>query len=68
MDFFVGRLGFRVEVIFPAEQPTTASLSGYGLRLRLVPGHGDPGTIRLACEGLDASADRMLVAPNGTRV
>lgn len=68
MDFFVGRLGFRVEVIFPAEEPRTASLSGYGLRLRLAPGHGDPGTIRLACEGLDVSADRMLVAPNGTQV
>jgi quercetin dioxygenase-like cupin family protein len=68
MDFFVSRLGFRVEVIFPAEEPSTASLSGYGLRLRLAPGEGDPGTLRLACDGLDPSTDRVLVAPNGTRV
>ena len=61
---FFERLGFRVETIFPAEEPHTASLSGHGLRLRLAPGSGDPGTIRLACEGAGA----VLTAPNGTRV
>jgi quercetin dioxygenase-like cupin family protein len=67
LDFFVG-LGFRVETIFPAEEPHTASLSGQGLRLRLAPGDGDPGTIRLACERPDGVAGRVLIAPNGTRV
>ncbi len=62
--FFVERLGFRVETIFPAEEPHTASLSGHGLRLRLAPGSGDPGQIRLACGGAGA----VLTAPNGTRV
>jgi quercetin dioxygenase-like cupin family protein len=66
LDFFVGRLGFRVETIFPAEEPQVASLSGHGLRLRLEPGDGDPGVIRLACD--DPGADRLLVAPNGTRI
>jgi quercetin dioxygenase-like cupin family protein len=61
---FFERLGFRVETIFPAEEPHTASLSGHGLRLRLAPGSGDPGQIRLACEGAGA----VLTAPNGTRV
>ena len=62
LDFFVGELGFRVETIFPADDPKVASLSGHGLRLRLAPGAGDPGVIRLA------GAPRVLTAPNGTRI
>jgi uncharacterized protein YjlB len=68
LDFFVGRLGFRVETIFPAEDPQVASLSGHGLRIRLAPGSGDPGLIRLACEDPGPPAERLLVAPNGTRI
>jgi len=68
LTFFVDELGFRIEVIFPAEEPTTASLSGHGLRLRLAPMGGDPGVIRLACKGLKVGDPRVLVAPNGTRV
>jgi quercetin dioxygenase-like cupin family protein len=64
LEFFIGELGFRVETIFPAEAPTVASLSGHGLRLRLAPGNGAPGRIRLACSG--ESAGRVLTAPNGT--
>jgi len=58
---FFERLGFRIETIFPADNPRVASLSGHGLRLRLAP-QGDPGWIRMvgACE--------PLVAPNGTRI
>jgi catechol 2,3-dioxygenase-like lactoylglutathione lyase family enzyme len=63
LDFFVRGLGFRIEAIFPADDPQTASLSGHGLRLRLEPGGGDPGVIRLA-----SGAGGVLVAPNGTRV
>ena len=66
LDFFTARLGFRIETIFPAEEPHTATLSGHGLRLRLAPGAGDPGVIRLACE--TPEGERVLVAPNGTRV
>jgi quercetin dioxygenase-like cupin family protein len=66
LAFFVERLGFRIETIFPAEEPQVASLSGHGLRLRLAPGDGDPGIIRLACD--DPGADRLLIAPNGTRI
>ena len=64
LDFFVDRLGFRVEAIFPAEDPHTASLSGHGLRLRLTPEGGGPGTLRLPCE----HGGEVLTAPNGTRV
>jgi len=66
LAFFVGELGFRIETIFPAEEPTVASLSGYGTRLRLAPGDGEPGRIRLACDLSKADARRWLTAPNGT--
>jgi quercetin dioxygenase-like cupin family protein len=67
LSFFVDQLGFRVETIFPAEEPQVASLSGHGLRIRLAPG-GDPGVIRLACRDLPAHSPRTLTAPNGTRI
>ncbi|MBW8814751.1 MAG: hypothetical protein JF588_15125 [Caulobacterales bacterium] len=63
LAFFVGELGFRIEAIFPADEPQVATLSGHGLRLRLAPG-GDPGALRLP----SPDAGRVLVAPNGTRI
>ncbi len=59
LEVFVGELGFRIETIFPADDPQVATLSGHGLRLRLAPG-GDPGVIRMAGVG------EAFVAPNGT--
>jgi len=64
LAFFTGALGFRVETIFPADDPQVASLSGYGLRLRLAPGDGDPGRIRLPCGAPGETP--VLTAPNGT--
>ena len=61
LEFFVGELGFRIETIYPADDPQVACLSGHGLRLRLAPG-GDPGTLRMSGEA------RTLIAPNGTRI
>jgi len=66
LAFFTDVLGFRIETIFPAEEPTTASLSGHGLRVRLSPEVGDPGVIRLACRTPPTSG--ALVVPNGTRI
>jgi quercetin dioxygenase-like cupin family protein len=66
LEVFVGRLGFRIETIFPADDPQVAVISGHGLRLRLAPGAGAPGVIRLAADPLPD--DRTLTAPNGTRV
>ena len=68
LTFFTQRLGFRVEVIFPAEAPSTASLSGHGLRLRLAPGGSGAGVIRIPCAALPEPADRVQIAPNGTRI
>jgi quercetin dioxygenase-like cupin family protein len=63
LEFFT-ELGFRLESIFPADAPSVAVLSGFGLRVRLEPRSGNPGVLRLAGEG----APRTLSAPNGTRV
>jgi quercetin dioxygenase-like cupin family protein len=68
LAFFVDRLGFRVETIFPAEEPAVASLSGHGLRIRLAPGSGGAGLIRVACRELPPAAERVMTAPNGTVV
>lgn len=35
LEFFTHQLGFRLDVIFPADAPTTAIISGYGKILRL---------------------------------
>ena len=35
LDFFVDRLGFRLECISPADDPRTALISGHGLRILL---------------------------------
>jgi quercetin dioxygenase-like cupin family protein len=67
LGFFCERLGFRVDAIFPADDPAQALLVGHGLRIRLQRGGvGSPGHLRLRCRGLGAT--RELIAPNGTRV
>ena len=68
LAFFTGELGFRVETIFPADDPVTAVISGHGLRLRLEPGDGGAGAIRLPCPVPPARDERVRVAPNGTHV
>lgn len=71
LAFYGDRLGFRLESIFPADDPAVAVMAGHGLRIRLERGADDaPGTIRLLCERPEefASGVTELVAPNGTRV
>jgi mannose-6-phosphate isomerase-like protein (cupin superfamily) len=71
LEFFTDRLGFRVAAIYPADDPRTVVVSGYGLRLQLQKnGHGDPGSIRLLCDDPTAIGDGAteLTAPNGTRI
>ena len=44
------QLGFRVDTISPADDPTIASVSGFGTRFRLVRDASRPGgTLRLTC-------------------
>lgn len=50
MPFFQ-TLGFRLDMIWPADDPATAIMSGYGLRLRLERGQGAmPGRIRILAD------------------
>ena len=71
LPFYTKTLGMRLDMIYPADYPQVAVLSGHGVRLRIEKGAAEaPGTIRLLCEDPDevAGGARELVAPNGTRV
>jgi mannose-6-phosphate isomerase-like protein (cupin superfamily) len=65
LGFFTRELGWRVEAIFPADDPQVAVVSGLGTRLRLdARASGDPGTLRIHAAGRTGT----LTAPNGTRI
>ncbi|MFZ5710854.1 MAG: cupin domain-containing protein [Pseudomonadota bacterium] len=70
IPFFTGRLGMRLERIFPADNPRAAVFSGHGLRLRLETGEGPAGTIGILANDpvLIAGGAMVLTAPGGTRV
>ncbi len=70
LAFYVDRLGFRVDSIFPADEPAVAVLRGYGLRLRLDPdAPPSPATLRISASDLAALGGAgRLVAPDGTTV
>ena len=71
LAFFIERLGFRVAMIFPADAPSVAVISGYGLRVRLErDSEGPPGVLRIMCRDPAAlgGGTSELTAPNGTRV
>jgi hypothetical protein len=61
LAFFTDRLGFKVNLIFPADSPQTAVVSGHGLTLRLETGApAAPMTLRLLCD--------LAALPAGTRM
>ena len=71
LPFYVDKLGFRLDTIFPADNPSVAVLSGYGLRLRLEKGaNSAPGTLRLLCNNPEELKAKLncSVAPNGTKI
>ncbi len=69
LEFFRARLGFRVDAIYPADDPREVELSGHGLRLHLRRVAADPGAApRLRVVSSAVSETRELVAPNGARV
>ena len=58
LPFFTKTLGMRLENIFPADDPSVASFSGHGLRLRIEKGADvPPGHIRILTDDLDGFAD-----------
>ncbi len=67
LPFYLERLDFRLDSIFPADAPSTAVVSGYGVRLRLTPEPRlEPGLLRLTVDDERAGSD--AIAPNGTRI
>jgi len=71
LAFYTGTLGMRLDMIFPADNPSVAVLSGHGLRIRIEKDAPEsPGTIRILADDPDGFADgaRQLTAPNGTKI
>ncbi len=71
LTFFTQTLKMRLDMIYPADHPEVAVLTGHGLRLRIEAGSPEPpGTIRILTEDPDgfAGGQRQLTAPNGTLV
>ena len=71
LDYYTRTLGFRLDSIFPADDPAVAALSGHGLRIRLERDSTvAPGVVRLLCRDPEAFAGgkRELTAPNGVRI
>ncbi len=68
LEFFTEQLGFRVEVIFPADAPSVAVISGYGLNLRLEHSNeNQPLTIQLVGD-FTSEISREIYSPDGVRV
>ncbi|HEX4569733.1 MAG TPA: hypothetical protein VH184_04850 [Dongiaceae bacterium] len=75
LRFFTDELGFKVNMIQPADSPSVAVISGHGVTLRLEAAMGaeaepSPLVLRLLCDrvALPAEPARHLIAPGGTRV
>jgi quercetin dioxygenase-like cupin family protein/catechol 2,3-dioxygenase-like lactoylglutathione lyase family enzyme len=71
LAYYTEALGFRLDTIFPADDPAVATLSGHGVRLRLERrSTAPPGVLRLLCRdaGGLAAGRRELTAPNGVRI
>ena len=70
LPFYTKTLGFRLDMIFPADNPSVAVLSGHGLRLRIEKGASEsPGTLRILTDDPGfAGGAKSLTAPNGTKI
>lgn len=69
LEFFTERLGFRVEMIFPADAPSTAVISGYGATLRLESAPASqPLTLHLVGDFSTLDVPREISSPDGVRV
>jgi quercetin dioxygenase-like cupin family protein len=72
LDFFTKQIGFRVDLIYPADAPTTAVISAYGVRLRLERLEEAkvivPIQLRLYADLAQVPAPHQLAGPDGVIV
>ncbi len=70
LPFFTKTLGMRMDMIYPADNPAVAVLSGHGVRLRLDAGAKTaPALLRILTDDAGfAGGARHLTSPGGTRV
>lgn len=71
LPFFTKTLGMRLDMIYPADDPSVAVMSGHGIRIRIDAAIStSPVNLMILTEEPDKFADglRSLVAPNGTTV
>ena len=71
LPFFTKMLGMRMDMIYPADNPAVAVVSGHGLRLRLDAASTAPaGHLRLLSDDWASFAEgvRDLTSPGGTQV
>jgi quercetin dioxygenase-like cupin family protein len=69
LPFFTKTLGMRMDMIYPADAPAVAVMSGHGLRLRLDShAKGAPAHLRILTDDPIADGARSLTSPGGTRV
>jgi mannose-6-phosphate isomerase-like protein (cupin superfamily) len=62
LDFFTNRLGFRIEMIVPADSPRTAVISGHGVTLRL---EAETGATLAPVVFLPDGAQELIVSHRG---
>lgn len=68
LEFFTGQLGFRLEMIYPADAPHTAVISGYGLVLQLEE-TGESLPLILNLTGNFTAEDlREIISPDGISI
>lgn len=69
LAFFTGRLGFRMETIYPADDPRVAVVSGHGLTLRLERSvRTGPAAIRILTDDPENLPNATMISPGGTRI
>jgi quercetin dioxygenase-like cupin family protein len=67
LTFFTNKIGFEIESIYPADSPSSAVLSNYGIRIHIeCNGLHDSTTLILNCH--QTIQDDIIIAPNGTRI
>lgn len=71
IPFYTKVLKMRMDMIYPADDPTVAVFSGHGLRLRIERDAEEaPGCLRILTDNPAgfAGGARELIAPNGTKI